>query len=140
MSLEDFSYFFSDKKILIADDEEQIRQVIRFQLEEYGAKVYEAEDGVVALNLLKEISCDLVITDVRMPGGNGVDLLDQMRKIENLKSVPKIVMSGFTDLTLEAAKDLGAITLISKPFSFSDIIVIIIDSMKLIKIFEVKTI
>lgn len=65
----------SQKKILVVDDEELLREIISEELSYYGAVVDTAENGKAALPLLKNNKYDALITDVRMPGGNGVELI-----------------------------------------------------------------
>lgn len=87
------------KKILIVEDEECIRDVIKFYLNDGPFEVLEAENGAIAVEILesKERSqgiC-LVLSDIRMPGKNGVELVDFMAT--NFPSIPLVVISGYPD-------------------------------------------
>lgn len=67
-------------KILVAEDNKDLRELFGIALRANGFRVIEAEDGNVALDLLGTNSVDLIITDVMMPGLNGIDLVDCLRK------------------------------------------------------------
>jgi DNA-binding response OmpR family regulator len=79
------------KKILVVDDEEKIRKVIREYAEFNGYKVVEARDGLEALNLLKTQDFDAIVMDVMMPKLDGFSASKEMRKI---KAVPIILLSA----------------------------------------------
>lgn len=111
------------KKILIVDDESLLREVMVefFNLE--GAQVLEAENGVIGFKKLLENEVDIVISDVRMPEGDGLSLLQQI-KATDLGYLPLVFLySGHADsLTLSAVKALGAAGYFIKPFSVRDLI------------------
>ncbi len=67
-------------KVLVVDDEAHIRELLRFVLEEDGHQVEGAANGVVALNLNKEVRADVIITDILMPGMDGLDLIHELRQ------------------------------------------------------------
>jgi len=87
-------------QILILDDEEDIRTVIRRQLSGTQYEVLEAEDAEQAMQLLGEnaLTIDVIITDVRMPRISGVEAVDYFRR--NHPSTPIIVLTGFPDMDL----------------------------------------
>jgi DNA-binding NtrC family response regulator len=100
--------------VLIVDDEEDIRNMIAFEFELKGYNVIEAADGIEAMDRLKSTPVDLVVSDVRMPRGDGKSLLT---KIQAMSEQPPIVMiSGYTDLAASEALNLGASRFVSKPF------------------------
>jgi DNA-binding NtrC family response regulator len=107
-------------KILVVDDEPDLRDVIssRFALE--GCEVTLAENGQSAIDAMKEKHFDAVVTDIRMPGGNGVELLDAIKELGDQAAV--ILISGFTDLEPQDALARGAKALLIKPFDLDDII------------------
>lgn len=86
-----------DKKtqthVLVVEDSATVREVERHMLEEAGYKVTTAVNGVDALNKLRGVSCDLVITDIDMPVMNGIELITKIRSHERLSGVPIIVVS-----------------------------------------------
>ena len=67
-------------KIMVVEDNKDLRELFGIALRENGFRVIEAEDGNVALDLLDTNSVDLIITDIMMPGLNGIDLVDCLRK------------------------------------------------------------
>ena len=101
-------------KILIADDEAEIRDVLRLYLEKDGYIVTEAADGMEAMEELRKESPDLVILDIMMPGLDGYRVL---RKIRENNNIPIIMLSAKdTDADKILGLDLGADDYITKPF------------------------
>lgn len=114
-------------KLLIVDDDDEIRDVILTKLELHGAQCDEAEDGNIAFEKIKENTYDCVISDVRMPNASGIDLANMIREYDG-KSPNFIMMSAFTDLNNESAKSLGALGLFMKPDDLDNLIKLIEDS------------
>ncbi len=83
------------KKILVVDDEENIRLLYKEELEEDGFAVELARDGEEALNKFPGIHPDLVTLDIRMPGMGGIEVLKRIR--EKDKAVPIILCSAYSD-------------------------------------------
>ncbi len=108
-------------KILIVDDEELIRDVFVETLELYGAKCSEASNGNEAFEKIQKENFDFVISDVRMPECSGIKLLENMHS-QTTKMPQIIMMSGFSDLTNDRAKELGAIGLFMKPTKMNSLI------------------
>ena len=101
-------------KILIADDEAEIRDVLHLYLEKDGYDVIEAEDGVEAMEKLRKENPDLVILDIMMPGLDGYRVLRNIREHNN---IPVIMLSAKdTDADKILGLDLGADDYITKPF------------------------
>lgn len=101
-------------KILIADDETEIRDVLHLYLEKDGYEVVEAEDGVEAMEKLRKENPDLVILDIMMPGLDGYRVLRNIRENNN---IPIIMLSAKdTDADKILGLDLGADDYITKPF------------------------
>lgn len=102
-------------KILIADDEPELRELFRLYLEKDGYEVLEAEDGLRALEMLKENKVDLLLLDVMMPGMDGFSVLKQVRKENN---IPVLIMSAKdTDEDKILGLDLGADDYLTKPIN-----------------------
>ena len=78
--------------ILVVDDEPVICESFRDFLEDYGFKIYTAENGAIGLNLLQCVHPDIVMTDLRMPEVDGLDVLKSC--VENYPDIPVIVISG----------------------------------------------
>ncbi len=106
-------------KILVADDESEIRDLLRLYLEKDGYEVMEAEDGAKALSLLQEQerkgqAVDLLILDIMMPGIDGYRVLRNIRENNN---IPVIILSAkSSDSDKILGLDLGADDYITKPF------------------------
>jgi DNA-binding NtrC family response regulator len=104
------------KSILIVDDEAEIRSVLLETLSKNGHKILQAGDAQEALKLFAQEAVDLVITDIKMPGKNGIDLLKSIKK--KSLGTPVVVMTGFGSVqnAVEAMKN-GALEYLLKPFS-----------------------
>jgi CheY-like chemotaxis protein len=108
------------KKILCVDDESEILEVLESFLESLDYNVFTASDGVKAFELIKkQKDINLVITDVRMPNGDGVELLKNIKA--EMPSIPVIVISGFTDYSLDEIYRYGADSILYKPFCFDEL-------------------
>lgn len=100
--------------ILIADDEKEIVRLLRIYIEANDNKVFEANDGETALQILKSEAIDLAIVDIMMPGKNGYEIIKAVRKISNM---PILAISAKVDLPDRVfGIDLGADDYITKPF------------------------
>lgn len=111
----------SGKTLLVVDDEVDLREIVASELEFMGARVFQAENVTTAQNILNKNQIDLIVSDIRMPGGTGIDLLKYV-KSRNVQVPPVILITGFADITVEDAFDKGAEALISKPFKLEDLI------------------
>ncbi len=107
-------------RILIVDDDEALRESLELILSAEGYSVLTAESGEAALALLERTEIDAVVTDLRMPGIDGFDLIPQISR--QLPGVPVILMSahGTEDLAVEAIKR-GAYDYLAKPFQPAEI-------------------
>jgi two-component system KDP operon response regulator KdpE len=107
-------------RILVVDDETQITRVLRTSLQSNGHEVTVAQDGVDALAKFMKMQPDLVITDLAMPGMDGIELT---RGIREHSQVPVIVLSVRNqDAAKVAALDEGADDYITKPFSIQELL------------------
>lgn len=109
------------KTLLVVDDETDLRDIVASELEFMGAKVHQAENVAVAKHLYKNHKIDLIVSDIRMPGGTGIDLLDFIKTID-VNVPPIILITGFADITVEDAFNKGAEALMNKPFKLDDLI------------------
>ena len=107
--------------ILIIDDDDQLRNSFKKLLSEEDYKVDGAASGEAGLNIVKKEVPDLVILDMRLPGMNGLETFQAIRKIE--PKLPVIIMTAFgtTETAIEATK-LGAFDYILKPFDIPDML------------------
>ena len=106
-------------RVLIVDDEEYLRHLIKGLLEPEGCQVYAASNGEDGLTCVSLQGIDLILLDLKMPGMNGPTFLFELRKTH--KNLPVIIVTGFPDSdlmaeALEATGD-GPIMLLPKPFS-----------------------
>lgn len=100
--------------ILIADDEREIVRLLRIYIEANSNKVFEANDGETALQILKTESIDLAIVDIMMPRKNGYEIIKHIRKDSNM---PILIISAKVELSDRVfGIDLGADDYIAKPF------------------------
>ncbi len=107
--------------ILVVDDEPKIRHILKIMLGFKGHEVQEASDGEQALSMINNGAYDLVITDIRMPRLDGLELLDEIQKMEIPCPVIFITAFATVDTAVEAMKK-GAVDYITKPFEENRII------------------
>jgi len=110
--------------ILVADDEEIMREILYSLLSREGCLVRMAKDGESALETAKKGSFDAVLLDVMMPGMNGLDALAALKKFDSDLPVIMITAFGTASNTREAWKR-GAFDFIEKPFKNDDVLVVI---------------
>ena len=108
------------KKILLVDDDVRILKSLGRYLRGAGYQVNEASDGDEAARLFTEDRFDLVLSDVMMPGVNGLELLERIRTVA--PETPVVLISGFADLNRSLAIKRGAADLIMKPFDPADLV------------------
>jgi two-component system chemotaxis response regulator CheY len=109
----------TDLKFLVVDDFSTMRRIVRGLLREMGCNnAEEAEDGAVALQMLKSQKFDFVVSDINMPNMNGFDLLKAVKADETLKHIPVLMVTAEArkeDIVLAAQS--GAAGYIVKPFT-----------------------
>ena len=103
------------QRILIADDDPQMRRLIRSILERDGYEITEAADGLDALDQMESKSFDLMVLDVDMPRLDGLGVLEELRARVTTSGVPVIVLTARTDDTESRVLDLGAQDFLTKP-------------------------
>ena len=104
-------------KILIVDDEADLREILSEDFSLQGATVFTARNGREAFDLAVREQPHVILSDVRMPGGDGVELLKRIREIHYDTPPHVFLLTGFSDLKPEQAAELGGQGLVSKPFS-----------------------
>ncbi len=121
MSKDRKASILKNSKILVVDDQQIIRKILARSLASAGFKVTAAEDGLVALERLKEAPFDAMITDIMMPNMDGISLLLESRK--TYADMPVLIITGYAkELTTVKARELGASDLLIKPFKNNEII------------------
>jgi two-component system alkaline phosphatase synthesis response regulator PhoP len=110
-------------KILVAEDEKDIRELVSFSLKYSGFEVFTAVDGQEALEKALEIKPDVIMMDVRMPRMTGYEACAKMKEIDELKDVPIIILSAKgQDSEIQAGLNAGAYEYILKPFAPDELI------------------
>ncbi len=109
----------ADLRFLIVDDFSTMRRIVRNLLKESGyTEAEEAEDGVAALNKLRNGRFDFVVSDINMPNMNGFELLTQIKQDEKLKHLPVLMVTAEARKEdIVAAAQGGAAGYIVKPFT-----------------------
>ena len=104
------------KKILLVDDEKDIRDVLNLPLTDMGYEVFMAEDGNEALRVYREVQPPIVLTDIKMPGMDGIELLQQIKRENPETEVVMITGHGDMDLAIKSLK-YEATDFITKPIN-----------------------
>jgi CheY-like chemotaxis protein len=112
------------KKVMIVDDERNLRELISAILEPEGYEVIQAEDGEDALEKLKTIRPDLILLDMMMPGMSGREVCEKIRTNEKTKDLKVVFLTvaRFSELGKEELKRLKVLDYITKPFDNNDLI------------------
>jgi len=107
-------------RVLVVDDDENLRHTVERDLRRQGFEVETAEDVEQALAVLTRASIDVLLTDLRMTGADGIDLLRSARLLS--PRTRTLLMSGFgTARDYQAAVDLGAVRVLCKPFTSAEL-------------------
>lgn len=116
--------------ILVVDDSASMRTVISFAIHSSGYSCELANDGKMALEIAKNQSFDLILTDINMPEMDGITLIQELRKLKNYKHIPILVLTTeWSDEMKQKGREVNATGWIIKPF----------DPMKLIDTIEKLT-
>ena len=115
------------KRILIVDDHQLAREVLKLYLEMQGYLVEEAENGAEGLAVIDQgHTFDLVISDNQMPVMTGMEFIQRLAQRSYLTTHPLILYSGNLTPELEQqARDLGVSSVLSKPYDFSELLVFV---------------
>jgi CheY-like chemotaxis protein len=104
--------------VLLVEDDESVRDAVSLMLERAGYDVTSVENGLVAAGLLEDWEPNLVITDIFMPDGDGIETLNLLKR--RWPATPVIAISGGSPMLrldyLQIAQDFGAAATIAKPF------------------------
>lgn len=109
----------TDKKILVADDEESITELVAFALELEGYQVIQAPDGPEALRLAREEHPDLAMVDVMMPGLDGREVSRRIKEDPATSNIPVLLFSAAPNPDLSEAKADG---FMPKPFDINQLV------------------
>ena len=120
------------KKILIIDDEEDIRKILKMRLEQEGFTIVQANDGDVGAKTAEQEVPDMIIMDIMMPNMDGYSCLKEVRSLPKTKDIPVLMLSGKEE---EKVRDLFAFQKISgyieKPFELDDLVVKVREILKI---------
>lgn len=103
------------KRILIIEDHDETRELLRMALERRGYQVTMAEDGVRGYDTALFLKPDLIVTDIQMPGADGVHVVRRVRDTASLEKTPIIVTTAFGTGTATFSLQLGANAYEPKP-------------------------
>lgn len=107
-------------RVLLVEDTDALRDLFRRSLVGYGFEVCEACDGLVALAYLSDFQPELVLTDLMMPGLDGIGLIRRLRAMPKWDAVPVVAMTAVTSYGAERdARKAGATDFLAKPFDFA---------------------
>lgn len=122
------------KKILVIDDEEIIIKSLSKLLEKNGYEVFVAKNGQDAIIMAEEEDFDLILADIRMPGINGVETVENIYKKATEKGqrkIPAIFITGYANKEIEQdAKTLNPVAYIYKPFDIQELVEKVRDALK----------
>jgi len=121
------------QKILIIDDDASLRRVLEYNLQEAGYEVTAAASGREGLALFTAAPCPLVITDMKMPGMDGMELLNAVKENSPGTLVIMITAFGTVDIAVQAMKA-GAYDYITKPFNRDELLLTVAKALQLIDV------
>jgi DNA-binding response OmpR family regulator len=114
------------KKILIADDEENLRLLVRTTLEDPDYRIIEAADGTEALRLIREEKPDIILLDWMMPGMTGIEVLQAVKAEAALAATPVVMLTAKAQAAdRERGLQLGASEYLFKPFSPLELLTVV---------------
>lgn len=107
-------------RVLVVDDEDDLRVLLSQQINSAGYDVSTAADGEEAINTIKKNSFDVVLLDINMPKVNGIEVLKFIHK--NYPKIKAVMLTGFADLKhAMEAREFGARDFIGKPYKLEDV-------------------
>jgi diguanylate cyclase (GGDEF)-like protein len=110
-------------RVLVVDDEKNILDIIKFNLDVEGYEVITTRDGEEALRLVRELNPDLILCDIMMPELDGLEVCRQLKADGRTNHIPVVMLSARTQAQDKVASiEAGADDFITKPFDFSDLV------------------
>ncbi len=104
--------------VLVAEDNEDVRTMMKYLLETYGYQVTEASDGYEAVEMAVKAKPDLILMDIAMPVLDGVQAVLAIRQHEDLAEVPIVALTAFGEYYATKALEAGCNDVIQKPLDF----------------------
>lgn len=112
-----------NNKIVIVEDEANIYELVKFNLEKNGYEVFGTQDGNDAASLIEEVYPDLVILDLMLPNKDGMTILKEMRENPDFKNTPVIILTAReTEFDKVLGLEIGADDYLTKPFSIKELV------------------
>jgi two-component system, response regulator YesN len=122
------------KQILVIDDEDLVTESLKRLLKKQGYSVAIARNNTEALEKVKELNLDLIVSDIRIPEVNGVEIIKNIRhyyKVSQKKPIPEILITGYSsDEHLKEAQALKVADYLYKPFDIKDFLEIVKKNLK----------
>lgn len=115
-------------KVLVIDDEELIRWSLQTALKGLDLSVDVAESGEEALKRMEKNTYDIIITDLKMPGLDGLELLEVIRA-SGIKSIVILISAYLSHSTIKQASEYGAFKCVNKPFGMEDFLGVVKDAV-----------
>jgi DNA-binding response OmpR family regulator len=108
--------------VLVADDDEDVLELVAFRLRRAGYRAILARDGLSALEMVEKEHPDLSVLDVAMPGIDGLELTRRLRRSARTRTMPIILLTARSqEVDVTAGRDAGADGYIKKPFSHREL-------------------
>ena len=118
-------------KILVIEDENHIWKIIEYKLKKENHEPVLADDGLKAMEILKVMKPDLIISDIMVPYLDGIQILKKIKGDDELKTIPVIMLTSKTqEKDVLAGLQLGAQDYIAKPFSPAELILRVDNALK----------
>lgn len=109
--------------ILLVDDEKLISDIIKSRIESDEINLYQAYNGMEAIEIVRKNKIDLIVQDINMPGINGIDVIRILKSDEKFKKIKIIVLTSLDDKeTMDTVKSLGIDAFFNKPFRTSQLL------------------
>lgn len=111
-----------DKIVLLVDDEPAMLAATKAGLIQRGFKVEAAQDADAALSVIKKLKPSVIVSDLVMPGTNGFELFQQVRKVADLKTIPFVFLTGIDDYhARKFGKEIGGAAYVTKPVDLDEL-------------------
>jgi DNA-binding response OmpR family regulator len=113
----------SKAKVLIVEDDDDLRHAMTLRLQASGYAVVNAQDGVAAISVARQERPDVVLLDLGLPAGNGLIVLERYANLPELRAIPVVVLTGQDPRTAEpATRKFGVAAFLQKPVDNKDLI------------------
>ena len=105
------------KKLVIVEDDPDISRSLTIRLSKAGYEVHTCSDAVLAMSRIRSAAPDLVVLDISMPGGTGFEIVERMREVPEVASIPCVFITASKRPDFrERADELGAVGYFEKPY------------------------